>query len=585
MRCFWTFVTLVLVGTTASAQNYGGDGKAAKERGIGRRIAPFVLPTPEGKPLGLADVQDAKATVVVFMSTRCPIGNGYVPTLNELADQYREKKVQFLAVYPSPADSEKDVAKHVKDFKLTFPALIDARQTTVQQIEAKRTPEVVLLDHRLAIRYRGRIDDRIGQDYRRDEAKRHELREAIDEVIAGKKVTVAETEPAGCLITPVRKTVGKDGPTYAKDVAAILHSRCADCHHPGTTAPFSLLTYEDASNWSAMIREVVARRTMPPWHADPRFGHFANARRLSQNETETILAWVDAGSPRGDAKAEPKPPTFEEGWRIGKPDVVFKMPETYKVPAKGTIRYKYFATKTNFKEDMWVQAAETKPGNRAVVHHIIVSYRDPKSFLKAPVWLVSTAPGAEPLVLPPGMGRKIPAGAEIIFQMHYTATGKEEEDCSEVGLVFCKEPPKQSIVNHGIANTKLKIPAGEPNYVVSSSVPALKDAVVLALYPHMHVRGKDFTYYLVHADGKKETILSIPQYDFNWQNTYRFKEPLFVPRGSKIQCVAHFDNSLDNPANPDATREVRWGDQTWDEMMIGYIDFYWVEEKSSAKKQ
>ena len=584
MRWYLILAAIGVLSAQAFAQNYGGDGKAAKERGIGRRIAPFVLPTPDGKSVGLADVQDSKATVVVFMSTRCPIGNGYVPTLNELADQYRDKKVQFLAVYPSPADNAKDVAKHAAEYKLAFPALLDAKQITMVQFDAKRTPEVVVLDHRMAIRYRGRIDDRIGQDYRRDEAKRHDLREAIDEVLASKKVAVAETEPAGCLITPIRRSDAKAGPTYAKDVAKILHSRCADCHHAGTSAPFTLLTYDDASNWSAMIREVVARRTMPPWHADPRFGHFANERRLSQEETDTILAWVDAGAPRGDAKAEPKAPTFEEGWRIGKPDVVFKMPETYKVPAKGTIKYKYFATKTNFKEDMWVQAAETKPGNRAVVHHIIISYRDPKSFLKTPVWLVSTAPGAEPLVLPEGMGRKIPAGAEIVFQMHYTATGKEELDCSEVGLIFCKEPPKQSIVNHGIANTKIKIPPGEPNQKITSSIPAFKDAVVLSLYPHMHVRGKDFTYYLVHADGKKETILSIPQYDFNWQNTYRFKEPLFVPMGSKIQCVAHFDNSLDNPANPDATKEVRWGDQTWDEMMIGYVDFYWVE-KSAPKKQ
>lgn len=549
---------------------------------VGRRIPNFVLSTADGKQAGLADFGDKQFLMVVFLGTECPIGNAFVPVLRDLEQQYREKKVGVVAINASPGDTPEAIEKHVEDYDVTFPVLVDTRQETVSLFGAKRLSEVFLLDARRTVRYHGRIDDRFGYDYKRDEPSRHDLKQALDELLAEKPVSVAETETAGCLITLRAQQKKKGEVTYSSHVAGILKKNCADCHHPGTAAPFSLLTYNDAANWSEMLREVVVQRRMPPWHADPRHGKFANERRLTQDDVDTLAAWVESGSPEGEKQSDAPQAEYEAGWRIGKPDAVFQMPKDFTVPAQGTVGYKYFTTKTNFTEDVWVQAAEARPGNAAVVHHIIVFYQNPKNPLDK-VWIASTAPGAEPVKFPAGMGRKIPAGAELIWQMHYTPNGKETTDRSELGLVFCKEPPKYNVKNYGIANVLLNIPPGMSDHEVVSSVPVFKDAVVLSLYPHMHVRGKSFTYEAIFPDGRKELLLSIPQYDFNWQNTYRFETPLRLPKGATIRCVAHYDNSAANPANPDPKKTVRWGDQTWNEMMIGYVDFYYEDEKVAER--
>jgi peroxiredoxin len=590
-RC--TFILLAAAGIaglfTANAWNAGIPGPTADnvavtsakpdrspETPLGRRVPNFVLTNVDGKQVGLDDFADRKFLVVVYLGTGCPIGNAYLPVLQELRKQYG-KSVEFIGVYANPGDDAKAVRQHVKDYKISFPVLIDSGQTTLPLFGARRLAQTYVLDWRRVIRYDGRIDDRFGYDYKRDEPKRNDLRQALDEVMAGKDVTVAETAVAGCVIT--RRVRAKTGQaTFAKDVAPILYKNCTVCHRPGTAAPFSLLTYDDAKNWSGMIQEVVTQQRMPPWRADPRFGHFLNERRLTDDEIDTVAAWADNGAPMGDRKDLPQPPKFESGWRIGKPDIVFQIPEEVTVPPKGKVAYKYFKTPTNFKEDVWVQAAEARPGNSAVVHHIIVFYRDTKKGAsKELVWIAAIAPGGDPVVLPKGLGRKIPAGAELVWQMHYTPTGKEEKDRSEVGLVFCKERPRYNVMTYGISNTWFHIPPGEPNQEVISVVPAIKNTVVLALFPHMHLRGKDFTYEVIYPDKRKEVLLSVPQYDFNWQNTYRLKEPLHVPQGSIIRCVAHYDNSAANPANPDPKKDVRWGDQTWEEMMIGYVDYYWED--------
>src|SRR5262245_59575607 len=350
-----------------------------KARLLGRRIPNFLLADPStGKEVGLADFAAKKLLVVVFLGTECPIANAYLRVLNELREKYADKGVEFLGIHANPGVAREAIAKHAKEYKIAFPVLADAPQASLGIFGATRVAETFILDARRTVRYHGRIDDRIGYDYKRDEPRRHDLREALDELLAGKKVTQGETEVAGCLITA--KALGeKTGKVnYADHVAPIFQKNCVECHRPGTAAPFSLLNHDNAANWAAMIREVVLQRRMPPWHADPRWGHFANTRRLTQDEIDTIAAWVDGGAPMGDMKKLPPPKEFAKGWAIGKPDVVFQMPEEYTVQAKGTVRYKYFKTPTNFKEDMWLQAAEVKPGNAAVVHHIIVFYRDPK---------------------------------------------------------------------------------------------------------------------------------------------------------------------------------------------------------------
>ena len=536
---------------------------------------------------GLSDFSDAEVVVLAFIGTKCPIANAYVPELLDLQKRYIDRKVQIVGINANPSDNTEIIVRHIKDFKIEFTVLIDGEQLAMDLTKAQRTPETLVLDRRRTIRYRGRIDDRVGYDRKRDKARRSDLEEAIKEVLAEKNVSVAETEVEGCLIT--RHVSAKDASkiTYAKDVAPILQNRCVDCHHPGTAAPFSLPAYEDARDWAAMIKENVVERRMPPWIADPRHGKFSNDLRMTKEEVDTVVAWIDHGTPLGDKKDLPKPREYTEGWLIGKPDIVFKMPNEYTVQATGTVEYQYFVTPTNFKEDTWVQAAEAHPSNRAVVHHIIAFMREKgvRETHNIPL-LGGFAPGEEPMILPPGVGFKVPAGAEIVWQIHYTPTGKEEKDRSELGLILCKEPPERPLKGYWrFQHRNSSIPPGANNHRVVSKAVFKDDVELMTLMPHMHLRGKDFRYTALYPDGRKEILLNVPDYDFNWQHTYRFAKPVPLPKGTTLECVAHFDNSADNPANPDSTKTVSWGDQTWEEMMIGWYSLVDAPKTNSDKSK
>jgi hypothetical protein len=358
--------------------------------------------------------------------------------------------------------------------------------------------------------------------------------------------------------------------TFSKDVAPILYKNCVQCHRPGEVAPMSLITYKESRPWARSIKEKVIAREMPPWHADPHYGEFLNDRRLAEKDVQTIVAWVDQGAKEGNPKDLPPAPTFVEGWNIGKPDVVFQLSKEYDVPASGVVEYLYNTVPTNFKEDKYIQAAEIRPGVRGVVHHIIVFAQSPGGPQRL---IVGYAPGEQPAMLRPGYVRRIPAGSNLIFQLHYTPNGTEVKDRSYVGFVFAKEKPIAEVNTRPIMNARFVIPAGDPNYKVESSYTFTEDAHIYALMPHMHLRGKDFEYRLTYPDGTSRVILSVPKYDFSWQSYYTLKEPIAAPKGSRVDCVAHFDNSEKNKYNPDPTKQVRWGDQTFEEMMIGWMSY------------
>jgi peroxiredoxin len=550
----------------------------------------FSLKDVSGREVALSDFRDKKAVVIVFTGTECPVNNYYMPRLNELHGKYAARGVQFLAVNSNPQDSVEAVANHAKSAGLPFPVLKDADQKVADLLGAARTPEAVLLDSRRTICYRGRIDDQYGVGFRRPTPNRRDLAEALEEVLAGKPVSVARTQAAGCLIARLKKTGTTGTITYTNQIARLFQKNCQECHRPGEIGPFSLLTFRQAKGWAGMIEETVRDGRMPPWYADPRHGKFANDRRLSKEEKEMLLAWIDQGCPEGDEKDLPPPKEWHEGWWIGKPDAVITMQEDFTVPAdagKNGVPYKYFTVPTNFTEDKWVQAAEARPGNRAVVHHIITTVSSPgddsASRGSRGNYLVGIAPGEEPLVLPPGMAKKIPKGASITFQMHYTPNGVEQKDRSSLGLIFSKQPPKQFVRTASIAEGKLAIPPGDGNYKVGSSATYDKETMILSFMPHMHLRGKDFEYRVEYPDGRSEVVLSVPRYDFAWQMRYVLAEPLRLPAGSKVVCTAHFDNSKNNLNNPDPTITVRWGPQTWDEMMIGWMQYYHPEEKIQAR--
>ena len=384
-------------------------------------------------------------------------------------------------------------------------------------------------------------------------------------------------------------------PTFAKDVAPILYKNCTSCHRPGEIAPMSLLTYEDARPYARAMREEIERGHMPPWHADAPSGTFENERRLTDEEKNTIFAWIAGGAPKGNLKDMPKRPDYVDGWSIGKPDVIFEMQEAFKVPAKGTVAYEYFYIPTNFTEAKFVQAIEVRPGNRSVVHHALVQYMAKPDMTRTPVLkfnpdqqrlpspvlgehrpqreqgvptrLIATyAPGTSTQVYRQGTALRLEPGGTIELQMHYTANGKDASDRTRVGLIFSKDPAPREVRPSAFFNAAFTLPAGSVDTRVPAEVQFQQDTIVYGLFPHTHVRGTSWEYALVLPDGTKKSILSVPRYDFNWQTYYMFKEPLQVPAGAKILSWAVYDNSTGNKNNPDAAVDVTWGDQTWEEM-------------------
>ena len=341
-------------------------------------------------------------------------------------------------------------------------------------------------------------------------------------------------------------------------------------------APMSLMTFEETRPWARAIKQRVVKREMPPWTADAPHGVFKNDPRLSQQDVDTIAAWVDAGAPRGDYRDLPAAPRFADGWTIGTPDAIFTMTEDFKVPAEGTIPYQYIRVPTNLTEDKWIQAIEFRPSNRAVVHHIIASAQpagQAPNDERTPgrVGLGGITPNMPGEVYEPGVARKLPAGSDIILQMHYTTNGAATVDRTSVGVIYAKEPPKQALGGGMILNVGFTIPPGADNHEVKAVQTLQRDTVVTSLMPHMHMRGKDMTYVAHYPDGRTETLLSVPKYLFDWQIVYDFTQPKVLPKGTRIEVTAHFDNSTRNAYNPDPTQTVRWGDQTWEEMMIGFF--------------
>jgi len=393
-----------------------------------------------------------------------------------------------------------------------------------------------------------------------------------------------------CASLSAAATTGGSTVTFNKDIAPILQKNCQSCQRPGEPAPMPLLTYKQVRPWASAIKEATALKKMPPWFADSHYGKWSNDRSLAKADIDKIARWADSGAPEGDAKDAPVPVKFIDGWNIAQPDMVLEMMSDYHVPAKGTIEYQYILVPGKFTEDKWVKMAEVRPGNRAVVHHVIAFVRPPGSKWMQDAqpgvpfvpkkggdggqgdFLVGFAPGVVPQIMEPGQARLIKAGSDIIFQMHYTADGKEESDRTRIGLVFANEPPKERIFTLAAANSKFEIPAGDGNYKVDSKFEFGRDAKVVSFLPHMHLRGKDFEYRVKYPDGRTETILSVPHYSFSWQLSYFPAKSLELPAGTVVECTAHYDNSTNNPANPDATQAVRHGDQSWEEMMIGFFD-------------
>jgi thiol-disulfide isomerase/thioredoxin len=564
------------------------------------------LPRADGRNWSLAeDCKNAPAVVVIFLGIECPVSNKYLPTLTALHRRYSPKGVVFVAVNSNQQDDAPSVARHARKYAIPFPVVKDNGSTVADRFLADRVPEAFLLDGNRTVRYRGRIDDQFGRGVERSRPTSNELRDAIDSVLAGTTVAHPVTDVAGCPIsrpTKSKTTAATNGEriTYTKHVARIIQRNCQYCHRPGESAPFKLMTYKDAAAWADAIREVVVERRMPPWFADPAHGRFANDRRLSDADFSSLLTWIDQGCVEGDAAHLPPPRKYVEGWGIGTPDEIITMNKEFHVPAqapKGGVPYKYVLAGKPFAQDRWVQAAELRPGNRSVLHHVIAyALRPGKIRLQEDNQLDdqlgqklfnglmedgvaeavgSFVPGDQVTQYPAGLARRIPKGSQLVFELHYTPNGQECTDRSSLGLIYSKAPPRHEVSDDLAINWQFAIPPGAARHrVVASSRRFDRDIVLLSMTPHMHLRGRSFEYRLVQPDGKEEVLLSVPTYDFNWQLTYILAQPRRLPKGASIKCTAFYDNSAANLNNPVPSKLVTWGDQSWDEMMIGYFECY-----------
>jgi thiol-disulfide isomerase/thioredoxin len=582
MKLVWTLAALMAGALAARAED--------RSSPVGKTVPDCTLQDYRGGERRLGELAKGKLTVVAFTGLECPVAKAYAPRLGELAREYEPKGVSFIVVNSNQQDSPSAIGQQLRELKLPYTVYKDAGNVVADLFGARRTPEVFVLDASRTVRYHGRIDDQYGVGTSRPKPTHRDLAAALDELLAGKPVTTPVTEAPGCFIGRVVKETRPGGVTYTKHIAGILQKRCVECHRPGEIGPFSLTSYEKARAWGETIREVLQDGRMPPWHADPHYGQFVNDARMPEAEKQLVYQWLKDGCPQGDPKDLPPPVTYTQGWRIAKPDLVVTMPRPFKVKATGDVRYQYFVLDPGLKEDKWVKAVEARPGARQVVHHILVFVMAPGKETGdrygglAADWLCASVPGMPPLAYPDGMAKFIPAGSKFLLQLHYTTNGTEVEDQSSVGLVFADpKMVKKEVSTDMVANPRLRIPPGAENFKVDAENVLDRDTLLLNYMPHTHVRGKAFRYEATYPDGTREVLIDVPKYDFNWQNVYVPKEPKLLPKGTRLHCEAVYDNSEKNPANPNPKATVTWGEQTWEEMMIGYFDSAAVDEDLQAR--
>jgi hypothetical protein len=542
----------------------------------GDRIANLTFKDIRYLPRSLDDFENAKAFVLVFIDTTCPLVQQYFPTLKALEKEYRAEGVQFLAINVGAEDTILSMAAQALKYGVEFPFVKDVDGSCIKALGVKRTPEAIVLDSERRLRYRGRIDDQYRLGGARAAPTRHELKEALSAVLAGREVAVKETPVDGCLITVVKPESPRGTVTYADHVAPILHKHCTECHRPNTTAPFTLTTYKAAAARGDMIAEVVSEGRMPPWYASPDHGHFVNKRTLTAEERDTIVHWVRTGMAKGDDRIIPKAEAnpSDGNWLIGKPDLIVSSLFADKLPANGDVPYKYTILPFVFPDETWVQAVQILPDNPRVVHHCNMAYFTASEGFKQANFITGVVPGGEPLSVEDGIAFRIPKGAGLVLQIHYVTTGKEETCRVSVGFRYARGIVKKKLQHAYLVDNKFAIPPEAPAHPVRASKELKCNAEGIGLFAHMHVRGKDITFLAHYPDGKTETLLVIPNYNFDWQMPYRWEMgKMRFPKGTRLECVAHYDNSPFNAYNPNPKETVREGPQTYHEMMNGFV-FY-----------
>ena len=551
-------------------------GIEAPKPAIGSKVGDVSFRDVRYLDRSLSDLGESKAIVLIFTSTTCPVVKRYLPRLAELDKEFAPQGVQFVAVNVAEDDSITAMSWQAIEFGIEFPFVKDVDGEVMQAVGAVRTPEVVVLNAAHEIVYRGRIDDQYRVSGVQPNVTRHDLREALTEVLAGKAVSISETQVDGCTITPFEPIAKNPELTFAKDIAPIINKHCVECHRPGTEAPFALTSFEQVSGKAGMISEVVKVGLMPPWFAHPGYGEWLNKRGMTEDEKRTLLQWAKSGRAPGDLSTAPALPTFpEDVWLIGEPDIVLEAETEDEIPADGVIPYVYQTLPYVFAEDTWVQGIQIQPTNTTVVHHANVVYTiGDKGYKEDENFLTGRVPGGAPAIMTNGVAMLIPKGAVLTVQIHYVTTGKPQKSKMRVGLRYAKEVIHKRARHKVLGTHDFAIPAQAAAHPVSASKELECDATGVALFVHMHLRGKNSVFVAKYPDGTEETLLAIPNYRFDWQMPYLFPvgQKKF-PKGTKVVCRSQFDNSAFNAYNPDPKVEVKYGPQTYEEMMDGYM-FY-----------
>ncbi|HTN74012.1 MAG TPA: redoxin domain-containing protein [Pirellulaceae bacterium] len=559
-------VALLMLGTTLA--------RASEPLEIGQAAPNIRFKDIRYLPRSLDDLGEAKAYVIVFTNTTCPLVQRYWPKLNRLEREFRDAKVHFLSINASDGEEIAEIAQQAIDFNVEFPCVRDSDGSCARALGVKRTPEVVVLDAKRKLRYRGRIDDQYRLGGARPAVKQDELSQAIAAVIAEREVATPETPVDGCLLTLPQPPSKNEQLTFYRDVLPLMQKHCQECHRPQGTAPFALMSYEQVSAHAEMIAEVAADRRMPPWYAS-RKQQFHNERGLSADERALLASWVKSGTLAGKPEDAPAPRVFDNSdWEIGKPDLVTTAIETHSLPAEGFVDYKYAILPHVFLKETWISAAEIKPSNPSVVHHCNMAYVTFGQQFDESNFITGRVPGGTAMVLDEGLAFRIPAGSVVGLQIHYTTTGKPEKNRMSVGFRFPRHEVRQELRHLQVTTSRFEIPALAAAHPVQASRTLPCDATGVGMFSHMHLRGKDMTFRALLPTGQQETLLSIPNYHYDWQQNYRWQPgSKKFPKGTQIDVLAHFDNSAFNPFNPDPTKPVRNGPQTVQEMMFGFL-FY-----------
>jgi peroxiredoxin len=577
---------------------------------LNQKIANVTLKDAAGKTTSLHDLKGKKATVVVFLSFDCPVSTSYSQPLAELAKQYAKQGVAFLGLTVNQDETPAQVAKQARAFDLPFPVYLDRKLAAADALKADVTPEVFLLDCDFVLRYRGRIDNGYYARLKKNQqVTKQDLRQALGELVSGRKLSVQATEPIGCSIPRDEKPAVKVGRvTYYRDVLPILQKNCQTCHRPGEVGPFSLMTYRQAVNWASDLKDYTQRGLMPPWKV-VEGGPFHNERKLTAKELATLAAWVDGNTPEGDRKQAPPPAKFPAGWRLGKPDLVLTVAGDFQIGPAGRDVFRCFVLPTNLMQDRDVVALEVRPGNPRVVHHALLFIdtkgagrkleakarkappseddpHGPEDLDRGPGYSTSMgvgflptaglggwAPGQLPRFLPDGTGMRLPKGSDIVMQLHYHRNGKLEKDRTSIGLYFAKKPVKREYQGGVLSGGYFfAIPAGAERHPLKGQSYAAADFTLHSVMPHMHMLGKEIKLTLTPPDGPARTLMAIKEWDYNWQETYVFREPVRVKAGSRLDVEAIYDNSSKNPRNPfDPPRRVTFGEQTTNEMCFIFL--------------